>query len=122
MSKSILVVDDNQAIVKALQIRLKSSGYQTAYAPNGMSGVAMAEATEPDAIVLDIRMPDIDGFEVNRRLKLNPKTAGIPVIFLSANLQEKTGEEIAESGVAYFFSKPYDPQALLEAIGCVTQS
>ncbi len=116
MAKHILIIDDDRDIAGALVIRLKASGYAVTHAPNGLEGVEAATRIKPDAILLDIRMPDIDGFEVNRRLKEDPELGLIPVILLSANLRENARKQAVDAGIHEFFSKPYDVPGLMNAI------
>ena len=116
MRKRILVIDDDKSIARAVMIRLKAAGYDTTHAPDGLSGLATAKEYEPDLILLDIRMPDLDGFEVNKRLKATPGLADIPVIIVSAHVQETARDAARAGGVFGFVEKPYNAQRLLETI------
>ncbi len=115
----VLLVDDEIAITAALSVRLRAAGYEVASASNGTTGLAAAAEHQPDVIILDIRMPDIDGFEVCRRLKKDPALMGIPVIFLSANVQDTARQTALEVGGAGFHSKPYDAAQLIATIQSV---
>src|ERR1043165_1671257 len=115
MPKHILVVDDEVPLLRALLGRLRIAGYEVDLASCGADGLAGA-AQRPDVILLDIRMPDIDGFEVNRRLKADPRTSEIPVIFLSANVQDSARQAAISAGAAAFLTKPYDSKTLLAAV------
>ncbi len=116
MSKRVLVIDDDQGITKALRIRLEAHGFDVSCASKGISGIQSAKQSKPDVIVLDIRMPDIDGFEVHKCLKSNPELCDVPVVLLSANLQETARVRAAEAGITKFLSKPYDAEALIEVL------
>lgn len=122
MSKKLLLIDDEQAIAMALKVRLRAKGYEVQIAGDGVSGLAAAGEYRPDAIVLDIRMPDLDGIEVCRRLKCDPDLAGIPVIFLSANVQQTAQEAALSVGAAAYLSKPFEPGQVVSAIESATSS
>ncbi len=121
-ARSILIIDDEPRITAALMTRLESVGYTVYHAINGMAGVEAAALHEPDAIVLDIRMPDIDGFETCKRIKRMPRLANTPIIFLSANVQDTDRHRAIASGGALFISKPYEAADILGAIESVIES
>ncbi|RMG13272.1 MAG: response regulator, partial [Cyanobacteria bacterium J055] len=81
---SILIIDDNLNNLKVISKLLSEEDYQVFSAKNGESGIQKAERTRPDLILLDVRMPGIDGFETCRRLKSSELTKNIPIIFLTA--------------------------------------
>ncbi|MCX8018450.1 MAG: response regulator, partial [Rhodocyclaceae bacterium] len=81
---TVLVVDDNPANVQVLEGILVAAGFRILPALNGESALRAAQMTRPDAVLLDVRMPGVDGYEVCRRLKALPALADVPVIFLSA--------------------------------------
>lgn len=117
MSKKILVVDDEPDILKVLVARLKEQGYETITALDGEQALAQAEQHKPDLIILDIMMPGMDGTEAAQKLKENPKTENIPIIFLSA-LQTKTEEESEGDRIGgnVILSKPFEINILLAKI------
>ena len=80
----ILVIEDDQSISELVKINLELLGHQVITAPDGIKGLAMAQQNTPDLIVLDVMMPDLDGFTVCQRLRQNNKTEGIPVLMLTA--------------------------------------
>jgi len=111
--KVILAVDDapeNLDVVKGLL----SPHYTVKAAVNGQMALKIAEKQSPDLILLDIRMPGMDGYEVCRQLKADKATAGIPVIFLTGEA-DVTSEVAAVGGVGYI-TKPIEPDALLARI------
>ena len=111
----ILAVDDtpeNLDVVKGLL----SSQYVVKAAVNGMMALKIAEKKPPDLILLDIRMPGMDGFEVCHRLKANEATAAIPVIFLTGESDAATEADALEAGAAGYVIKPIDPDKLLASI------
>jgi len=114
--KKILIVDDERDIVKALTIRLQSSGYHTVVAFDGAQGVFMAHKERPHLIILDIRMPAGDGFSVAEKLKESKRMSRIPIIFVTGSPERNAEERSRELGARYFIKKPYDPEELLDAV------
>ena len=114
--KKILIVDDERDIVKALTIRLQSSGYHTVVAFDGAQGVFMAHKERPHLIILDIRMPAGDGFSVAEKLKESKRMSRIPIIFVTGSPERSAEERARELGARYFIKKPYDPGELLDAV------
>ncbi len=110
---SILVVDDAAFSLKALSKLLSEHAYEVSGAANGTTALQLATAGSPDLILLDVRLPDIDGYEVCRRLKAEPQTRSIPVIFLSAldDIQDKV-QGFAVGGVDYI-TKPFQVEEVL---------
>src|SRR5690554_5317816 len=96
--------------------RLQASGFTVYHAINGLAGVEAAEMHHPDTIVLDIRMPDIDGYDVCTRIRGKPGLADTPIIFLSANVQDSARRRAMEVGGCAFVSKPYDAADVIAAI------
>jgi len=119
MKKKILVVDDEKDIVDILKYNLeRENEFEVLTASNGKEALAHA-AMNPDVIILDIMMPEINGFEVCKQLKNNPATSGIPVIFLTA--KENEIDEILglEIGADDYISKPISPRKVLARIKSV---
>ncbi len=114
--KKILVVDDDRQVSLALSIRLKAADYDVDVAGDGESGLQKLAASVPDVVLLDMRMPGIDGLEVMRQMKQDPRLADIPVIFVSANAQETAKRAALSAGGKFFLEKPFESRALLEAI------
>jgi CheY-like chemotaxis protein len=113
--KKILIVDDEPDVLKVLEKRLGNTGYQVIKAENGRRALLLAEREEPDLIVLDIDMPDMDGGEVAARLKDSESTRHIPVLFLSCLVTSKE-EETNTVGDCVFVAKPYNPDKLIDQI------
>lgn len=116
MRTSILIIDDEPAITAALMIRLQANGYEVNHAINGLAGVEAAALHHPDAIILDLRMPDIDGYDTFARIKRMKDLAAVPIIFLSAHAQDAARQKAMDIGGAAFLSKPYDAQDVLRLI------
>jgi CheY-like chemotaxis protein len=114
MSRQVLVVDDDRDIVAGVGIRLRAAGYKTFAAYDGQQGIAAAIRDEPDMILLDVRMPTMDGIAALRKLKEHPKTRDIPVVMLSASLVDH--QAALDAGALYFVQKPYSPENLLAVL------
>lgn len=115
----ILIVDDDPDLRRGLNLRLRANHYDTAYATDGFSAIAMAQKERPDLIILDIGLPAGDGFIVLERLQENAALSAIPVIVLTARDPEATREKIMRSGATAFFQKPADNTELLSTIRSV---
>ena len=115
----ILIVDDDPDLRRGLNLRLRSQHYDTAYATDGFSAIAMAQKERPDLIILDIGLPAGDGFVVLERLQQNATLSTIPVIVLSARDPQSTKEKTMRAGATAFFQKPADNAELMNAIRAV---
>lgn len=116
INAEILVVDDTQASLDLLTELLTQAGYTVRPAQDGRMALRSALARPPELILLDVRMPDMDGFEVCRHLKTEPSTRDIPVIFLSA-LRETTDKVLGfEVGAVDYIAKPYQPEEVLARV------
>ena len=114
--KKILVIDDEHELIKAIGIRLKASGFNVITADNGFDGIEVAKRERPDLIILDLIMPQFDGFQACKRLKSDPETKAIPVVVCSAAGQKNIESEIKDIGANDFIAKPFDTSKLLEVI------
>jgi CheY-like chemotaxis protein len=103
----ILYVEDNDDNVYMLKNRLSRAGFTVIVATDGAQGVAMATSEQPDLILMDITLPDINGEEATRRLKADPATKGIPVIALTANAMNGDRENAIAAGCDDFDTKPW---------------
>jgi CheY-like chemotaxis protein len=112
----ILVVDDDREIVRGLSVRLRAAGYDVFAAGDGNAGLAAALGSRPDAILLDIRVPGMDGLEVLQQLRQHAETGSVPVIVLSANVVAQTRLRAMELGARCFLEKPYSAAGLLSAL------
>jgi adenylate cyclase len=114
--KTILIVDDTPTNIGIISSVLKDS-FRTKVATNGEKALAIASADDrPDLILLDIEMPGIDGYEVCRRLKANPATSGIPVIFLTAKTENKDEKHGFEVGAVDYVHKPFSAPIMLARV------
>lgn len=113
MSQKILVVDDEPHIVRLVQVNLEKAGYTVSTASNGREALDVVEEVQPDLVVLDVMMPEMDGLEALKRLKENPVTSEIPVILLTAKAQDADVFEGWKSGADLYLTKPFNPGELL---------
>jgi two-component system cell cycle response regulator DivK len=112
----ILVVEDNEMNRDMLSRRLQRREYEVLLAPDGRQGIAMAQSENPDLILLDLSLPEIDGWEATRCLKADPATRHIPVIALTAHAMAWDREKAFEAGCDDYDTKPVDFQRLLGKI------
>ena len=108
----VLVADDNPDILALVRFRLERDGYEVLSAPDGETALDLALARPPDLALLDVMMPRLDGYEVTRRLRAHGPTAAIPIILLTARVQELDIERGFEAGADDYVTKPFSPQAL----------
>ena len=116
MSKKILVVDDSPVELANLRMLLHDHGYDTVTATTGREGVEKAIAEMPSLILLDIMMPDMDGYEVARGLRADPFTSNVPLIALTGYGQLRDKETAALAGFDAHLVKPVDPDELVAMI------
>jgi CheY-like chemotaxis protein len=118
MGKRVLVVDDDRVIQQLLEVNLELEGYEVvATASDGREALEKIAELTPDLVILDVMMPKMDGIEVCRHLKRDPKTADIPVVLLSARAQDLDVREGLEVGANAYLTKPFDPIELLDVVG-----
>lgn len=116
-TKRILLVDDDRDILRGTSLRLRAAGYETIVAEDGAEGLVNAVKHIPDAIVLDVRMPHMDGLTALSKLRQSGATRHIPIIMLSASLVDQ-GPAL-DAGARFFLTKPYQGQSLLDAVAAV---
>ena len=116
MPKKILAVDDEKHIVRLVQVNLERAGYQVVTAFDGVDALKKVNDEHPDLIVLDVMMPQMDGFEVLKHLKANPETRDVPVIMLTAKAQDADVFRGWQSGVDCYLTKPFNPLELLSFV------
>lgn len=112
----ILYVEDNDDNIYVLRNRLTRAGFTVVVAMDGEQGVAMARAEQPDLIIMDLRLPVLDGWEATRQLKAAPETKHIPVIALTAHAMSGDREKALEAGCDDFDTKPVELPRLLEKV------
>jgi len=114
--KRVLICDDDPVILRLLQVNLELEGYDVLLAHHGEEAIEVANAEDPDLIILDIMMPRLDGYQTMEKLKVGETTGDTPVLFLSAKAQASDIERGREQGAASYITKPFDPTELLEVI------
>lgn len=114
--QTILIVDDNVTNLKVVMDYLQAYSFEILIARNGMDGLESAQIAHPDLILLDVQMPGLDGFEVCRRLKANPDTILIPVIFMTALTEVKEKVYGLELGAVDYVTKPIEANELLARV------
>lgn len=112
----ILIVDDTVKNIQVLGTILKQEGYQLNVAQNGKQALDVVGKVKPDLILLDVMMPEMDGFEACGHLKANPETADIPVIFLTAKIETEDIVKGFELGAVDYVTKPFNPTELLKRV------
>jgi DNA-binding response OmpR family regulator len=108
----VLVADDDPDILTLVGFRLERAGYDVLPARDGEEALALALERQPDLAVLDVMMPKLDGYEVTQRLRDNSATSGMPVILLTARVQEADITRGFEAGADDYIKKPFSPQEL----------
>jgi len=114
--KQILVIDDEVKLVGLIKDFLETRGYSIISANDGLEGLKRAVDEEVSLIILDIRMPGMDGFEVLRRLKLHPKTRQTPIIMFTQRRETTDMLEASQGGAVDYIMKPISMQELLETV------
>ena len=113
MPETILVIEDEEDVSDLLSYHLRKAKYRVLTAPDGAEGLRVAEEEKPDAVVLDIMMPRLNGFEVAKLLRGNPKTSSVPLLILSAKGETESRIKGLELGADDYLPKPFSPKELL---------
>lgn len=108
----ILIADDDPDILALVSFRLQRAGYEILQARNGEEAVQMALDRRPDLAILDVMMPRVDGYEATRRLRQHEETRRMPVILLTARVQEEDIARGFDAGADDYVKKPFSPQEL----------
>ena len=116
MAKKILIVDDEPDILRAAKIRLISFGYEVTTASDGNDIVNLVQRDAPDLILLDLRLPRMDGDKICVILKTDDKFKHIPVIIFTASSDPTTSKKVKDSGATGYLIKPFDTAELLKTI------
>lgn len=116
---TILVIEDEEHIQELIRFNLVNNGYETLVASDGLQGIAMAKASLPDMILLDLMLPKMDGLDVCRNLRADAETAGIPIIMLTAKGSETDKVLGLEMGADDYLTKPFSIRELMARIKAV---
>ncbi|KST63174.1 response regulator [Mastigocoleus testarum] len=112
-NKRILVIDDEEYVREVVQICLETvAGWEVIAANSGISGIEIAEKEQPDAILLDVMMPEMDGIMTFKKLQLSQLTKNIPIVLLTAKAEVTQDQELAEIGIKATIPKPFEPLEL----------
>jgi two-component system, OmpR family, alkaline phosphatase synthesis response regulator PhoP len=115
--RHILIIDDEPDIREATQVCLEiSKGWSVTTACSSKEGLEMAISEQPDAILLDVMMPDVDGLETFEQMRANPATHHIPIILLTAKAQPDDHRRFTQLEITAVITKPYDPMTLADQI------
>ncbi len=118
----ILLVDDDEHILRSLEIYLKMEEFRVMTAPGGKEALDVLKETRPDLIVLDIMMPEIDGFQVLEHIKGDPEIKNVPVIMLTAKSQDIDVLKGYQEGIASYMTKPFNLNELVDNINLIFES
>ena len=116
MAKTILVIDDSVSIQQMVAFTLKSEGYAVIEAADGVEGLAQANAHDIDLVLTDLNMPNMDGMELLKALRGNPKYATTPILILTTESDDEQKMKGKEAGASGWLVKPFDPQRLVAIV------
>ena len=114
--KTILIVEDSNVQNKMLQCLFAAKGFIVEYATNGIEALGILHKARPDVILLDLMMPEMDGFELCERLKESEQSKETPIIILSSLKKDDHGEKLISMGASDFVEKPFNPADLVERV------
>jgi len=110
----VLIVDDDERVREYVRVNLEMEGYAVREAGNAEEGLGVLEEVSPDLILLDVMMPEVDGWEMLRRVQERHGVGAIPVVMFSGKVNEHSAQEATARGAQGFVGKPFDPQQLIE--------
>ena len=110
----VLIVDDDEGVREYVRVNLEMEGYAVREAGNAEEGLGVLEEVSPDLILLDVMMPEVDGWEMLRRVQERHGVGAIPVVMFSGKVNEQSAQEATARGAQGFVGKPFDPQQLIE--------
>lgn len=116
MSKRLLIVDDEPNLLRAVAACLRTAGYEVQTARSGREALGKVAETVPDLIVSDIRMPGIDGYQLARQIRSSPRTALVPIVFLTAKDETADRIEGFRAGIDAYLTKPFEPDELIAVV------
>lgn len=116
MKPRVLLIEDNDANRQLATFLLDRIGCEVRHAGDGAHGLASAESTPPDLIVLDIQMPEMDGYEVAARLRASPATSKIPILVVTSYAQSGDRQRAMALGVADYLEKPFEPDDFINRV------
>jgi DNA-binding response OmpR family regulator len=122
MPRRVLIVDDESDLREVVDYNLRAAGYEVNHADSGTAALANAQCLLPDAIVLDINLPGLDGLAVCEMLRLLPSTKNIPILMLTALATEKTRDLGLQLGADDYMTKPFSPRELVARVGRLVET
>jgi two-component system, cell cycle response regulator DivK len=114
--KTILYAEDNEFNRKIVRQALRRTSYRLIEATDGESAVTMAQETVPDLILMDVQLPKLSGLDATRRLRADPRTAGIPLIVVTSFALSGDEQQAKDAGASAYIAKPYSPRELVALI------
>lgn len=114
--EKILVVDDDDNVLLLVRANLEIDGYEVTEATNGEEALKSIDKDRPDLVLLDVMMPKVDGWKVLKQIKQSPSLASIPVVMLTAKVQEGNQIKGWESGADEYITKPFNPLSLVQIV------
>lgn len=112
----VLVVDDTDVIRQLISVNLELEGFEVTTAVDGQDALEKIHDVKPDLMTIDVVMPRMDGIETVKRLRRDPRTAGLKIVMVSASAQQHDLERGAEVGVDAYLTKPFDPEVLMQTV------
>jgi len=116
IAKKVLIVEDEKDILQLVKMYLEKEGFRTVTAANGAEALRQVRSERPDLVVLDLMLPEIDGLEVCKKLRVAPQTAMLPIIMLTAKSEESDTVVGLELGADDYVGKPFSPRALVARV------
>ena len=116
MTQSVLIAEDEPHIVESLSFLLKRDGFEVRVAADGEAALASIEDARPDVMILDVMLPKIDGFNVLRRLRADPRHVGLRVLMLTAKGQRQDRKTAEAAGADVFMTKPFANAEVVDAV------
>ena len=116
MAKRVLLAEDEPNIVESLTFILERSGFEVATTTNGRQALEVAQSDTPDILILDVMLPELDGYEVLRRLRADTRTKTLPVLMVTAKGQREDRETAMKCGADMFITKPFVNSELIAAV------
>ena len=121
MSKRLLVVDDEPNLLRAVAACLKAENYEVSTARSGHEALLQLAESVPDLVISDIRMPGMDGYKLARQLRGSPRTALVPIVFLTAKDEKADRIEGFRAGIDAYLTKPFEPGELIAVVSAILQ-
>ncbi len=121
MTKRVLVAEDEPNIVESLTFLLEKAGFEVAVEPDGLRALDLALTSSPQVLVLDVMLPNMDGYEILQRLRADSRGSDLPVLMLTAKGQREDRETAFECGADLFITKPFSNADIISAVETLAQ-